>query len=791
MSNPKSAMAVLALAGEPSADGWLVFRVPVAFTASLVCTTFAVQAIAQTPPDRSAAASESGAGLSEIVVTAQRRQENLQETPISVTALTRQQLSDFGARDFVDYAKSVPDLSFGMGGSPFGGPAYGYSSTRQIVIRGVAGANTTSLYIDDTPIPNIVDPRVFDLERIEVLRGPQGTLFGASSMGGTVRLITKTADPGATGGSADLQAFDINAGGGGYDISGSMNVALVAHDAGLRLSVFDAFDPGYFKRIFGIANVPGVDFAAGTQVLGAAKVGDTHRYGGTASLLITPETMPGLSIVPLMMLQRFDVNGYPLAQNNASNLTQLRPLNVAERSVAQWQFYALTAKYAASFGELISSTSYLHRHSQDVEDGTMWFAAFQGYYYSPLPYLAATVLQTYDSREVTQELRFQSRLRAPVQLVAGFFYQRAPTSSPFSYPIPGLNAASGYTLGTDNISYITQNALSKQTAGFADITYSPLKELELAAGIRKTWLDDTGYQALDQPPSLNANISYSFEQKQQPVTPRFAAKYSFDSDDMTYVSASKGFRIGGENAPEIGPCADGARTLGLPTGVPVPYNSDSLWSYELGLKNLWDGQKIASRAAGYYIDWKNIQQTVLLPVCGIPALLNAGGARILGAEWEITARIAPRLQLDAGVGYEDGKITKAKTLSNGQVLGFPVDTPLSGVPKWTASLRASYSVATPTGDAFVRGEYSFVGSSLSLANGSAGLYRAEYSLMDLRGGLHFGDWTTTLVVKNVLNTAANYGDIVTAAGVVPGQTRLVVAQPRTVALELQRNFGAQ
>jgi outer membrane receptor for ferric coprogen and ferric-rhodotorulic acid len=260
---------------------------------------------------------------------------------------------------------------------------------------------------------------------------------------------------------------------------------------------------------------------------------------------------------------------------------------------------------------------------------------------------------------------------------------------------------------------------------------------------------------------------------------------------MMYMSAAKGFRNGGENAPETGPCADGARMLGLPAGVSIPYDSDSLWSYELGLKNLWDGQKIASRAAGYVIDWKNMQQTVLLPVCGIPALLNAGAARILGAEWEVSAHVAPQLEVDAGVGYEDGKITEAKTLSNGQALGFPVDTPLSGVPKWTASLRASYSVVTPIGAAFLRGQYSFVGSSLSLANGGAGLYRAQYSLVDLRGGLHFGDWTTTLLVKNVLNRAANYGDIVSAAGVVPGQTRLVVAQPRTVALELQRSFGTQ
>jgi iron complex outermembrane recepter protein len=760
---------------------------PAAFAASLACITFVIPALANTAPSPSVAAGESALG--EVVVTAQRRQESLQQTPVSVTAITGQQLTDFGARDFVDYAKSVPDLSFGMGGSPFGGPAYGFSSTRQIVIRGVAGANTTSLYIDDTPIPNVVDPRVFDLERIEVLRGPQGTLFGGSSMGGTVRLITKTPDSGKTGGNVDLQAFDINAGGAGYDISGSANVALVEHNAALRLNMFDAFDPGYFTRAFGIANVPGVDFAAGTRVSGSTKVGDTHEYGGTVSLLITPEALPGLAVTPMVMLQRRDANGYPVADDNASNLTQVRPLNVAERSLAQWQLYAFTAKYATSFGDLIASTGYLHRYSQDVEDGTMWFAAFQRFYYSPLPYLAATVLQTYQSREVTQELRFRSHLQGSVQLSAGFFYQRAATNSPFSYPTPGLNAASGYALGSDNLANITQNTRSKQTAGFADITYSPLAKLELSAGVRKTWLDDTGYQALVQPPSLDADSAYSYEQKQHPVTPRFAAKYSFDSGNMTYVSASKGFRNGGENAPETGPCADGARMLGLPTGVPVPYYSDSLWSYEIGLKNLWNAQKIASRAAAYYIDWKDMQQTVLLPVCGIPALLNAGAARIVGAEWETSARITPRLQLDVGLGYEDGKITAARTLSNGQVLGFPVETPLSGVPKWTASLRASYTIATSIGDAFVRGEYSFVGSSLSLANGGTGLYRGEYSLLDLRGGLQFSDWTATLFIKNVFNRAANYGDIVGAAGVIPGQTRLVTAQPRTIALELRRNFG--
>jgi len=765
-------------------------RLWLAFAASLVIATLAVPAAAATRRAPSVSESRSKSELREIVVTAQRRKENLQKTPVSATAITDRQLAEFGMRDLADYAQAVANLSFGMGGSPFGEPAYGYSSTREIVIRGVSGANTTSLYIDDTPIPDTVDPRVLDLDRIEVLRGPQGTLFGASSMGGTVRLITKQADPGIASGKVDVQAFDIDAGGAGYDASGSVNLPLPGRSAALRVSAFDTFHPGHFTRIYGVANVPGVEFAPGNQLMGATKVGGTHEYGGSATALISPEWVPGLSINAMMMLQRSDVTGYPLAENEASNFTQVRPLDVPEGSLAQWQLYAMTAKYATRVGDLISSTSYFNRHSQDVEDGTMWFAYFQGYYYSPLPYLAAMVVQTYATREVTQELRFRSRAQAPVQFTAGLFFQRIRTSSPFSYLVPGLNAVSGYTVGTDNIYYDDEDTVSRQAAGFANITYRLNRRWELSAGIRKTWLDSSGHQKIEQPASLDANVAYSFDEKQRPVTPRFVARFSFDSSDMAYASASKGFRIGGENAPATGPCAAGADSLGLPVGAPVPYYSDSLWSYEIGLKDLWNDRKIATRGAVYDIEWSDVQQTVLLPVCGIPVKLNAGAARILGAEWEVTGRTAAGLEVEAAGGYEDGKITSAKVLPTGEVIGSPVGTPLSGVPKWTASLRAGYSKPMSIGDAFIRAEYSFVGSSLSLANGGAGLHRAEYSLVNLRGGLEFGHWSATLFVRNLFNRAANYGDVVTAAGVVPGQSRLVVAQPRTIGLELQRSFGA-
>ncbi len=726
--------------------------------------------------------------MEEVIVTAQRKEENVQQTPISVAVLSGQTLQDLGVRDFQDYAKAVPNLSFGMGGSPFGGPAYGYSSTQEIVIRGVSGANTTSLYIDDTPIPNVIDPRVLDLQRIEVLRGPQGTLFGASSMGGTVRLITQPPDTVNTSGKIKEDVFDINGGGFGNDVSGTLNVPLNS-GVGLRFNAFDVYDPGYFRRIFGVSTVPGVAFQPGQQIAGSVKIGQSHEYGGSASMLIAPPSIEGLMITPMIMVQHSSTNGYPVADNEPDNFTQVRPLNVAESTGDQWQFYALTAKYAASFGDIISSTSFLHRYAMDTEDGTTWFAEFQSFFYTPLPYVASPVPQSYDTRQTTQELRYQSRFPGPVQLVAGVFYQRSDQEYIYNYLTPGANALSHDFLGSDDSFDDHQQTVLDQLAGFIDATYKATQSLEFSAGVRKARLKTSTNETIIQYPAVDGNSAYSFSDTESPVTPRFVAKYSFDENDIVYASASKGFRIGGVSSPAYGACTQDAINLGLPLRVPIPYHSDSLWSYETGLKNLWADQRVATHFAVYDIEWKGIQQNLVLPTCGQGEELNAGAARIVGGEGDISARLTSAFRLDAGFGYEDGRITEAEILKSGASIGFPVGSPLSNVPRWTASLRGEFTNPTTRGDFFVRGEYNFVGTSLSLANGGSGLYRSAYSLVDLRSGLRTADWIFTIFSKNLFNKAANFGDIVSDVGVIPGQVRLAVEQPRTVGLEIEHDFG--
>jgi outer membrane receptor protein involved in Fe transport len=729
--------------------------------------------------------------LEEVVVTSQRRSESIQQIPLSVTAITEQTLQNFGVQNFEDYAKAAPNLAFGMGGSPSGGPAYGVSSTREIVIRGVSGANTTSLYIDDTPIPSVIDPRVLDIERIEVLRGPQGTLFGASSMGGTVRMITHNPELDSVSGRVSVQGFDINSGGAGMDLSGTLNVPLGSSSTALRLSGFYHYDPGYFHRIYGVPVIPGIPFQPGQQVQGSTKFGQTTQYGGSASILFKPEGIPGLELTPLVIFQKSYTDGYPVAENDPSNFTQVRPLNVAEGTGDEWQFYALTLKYAAPFGDLVSSTNYLHRYATDKEDGTEWFAVFQSYYYSPLPYIATTVPQSYNTKQLTQELRLQSHLGHAVDLVTGLFFQKQDISYNYSFFTPGADALSGGALGSDNAYQDINGSAQKQYAGFIDATFRPADNWELAAGVRKASVTNSGAQTIIQYPVLQSNTYYTFNQHELPTTPRFVAKYSFDPNNLVYASASKGFRIGGSNSPATGACGPDALALGLPEGKPIEYRSDTLWSYELGSKTMWDERRIAVRNAIYDIEWKDIQQTLVYPTCGVGVQLNAGAARIQGAETEILARLTDAFSLTVSGGYEDGKITSATTLASGSVLGFPVGSPLSNVPKWTASARAEFTKPTPLGAAFVRAEYNFVGRSLSLANGGTGFYRDEYSLVDLRMGINKDAWSFTLFAKNLFNRAANFGDIVTAVGVVPGQERLVAEPPRTVGFQIDRQFGGE
>jgi iron complex outermembrane recepter protein len=726
-----------------------------------------------------------GNQLEEIVVTAQRRAENLQTVPISMSALTGTTLENLGDKSLADFASTIPNLSVGAGAGAGGaGSGFGVSTTRQIAIRGVAGNNTTGFYLNDTPVPMSLDPRVVDIDRVEVLRGPQGTLFGAGSMGGTVRFVTREPSLDQFSGKLNLEGSYVTDGGSGYSADGTGNFQLIPDSTALRLNAFSAYEPGLYTRSWGgpqDPRSPSLPYPPGGAPVGHKDhVSSEQTVGVSASLKFAPSAIAGLTITPMYLYQRTSTTGYPLSDYTPEDLTQTRPFDVREAVKDTWYLAGVTLTQATSFGRFIASGTYFHRDGYDREDLTEINAMdFWGIpYYVPAPLDSTLTTKTW-----TGEVRFESAFKGPAQFVMGFFYSSQDRLYYQYFLAPGLDAATGGALGTD-LEY-TQNTPNSdlEQAGFIDVTYNLTKALQLSAGVRRAFLKHDGAYTADGP--LNGGPSgppdtYR-EHGEHDTAPRFTAKYQIAENQMVYASAAKGFRIGGTNSIVPPICDQDLANLGLTNGE--AFKSDSLWSYELGAKNSWS-DRVRTRASIYRINWNEIQQTVFLP-CTFTVVANSGAAVSKGAEFEMDAVPIDHLTLNLTVGYEDAKITEA-TSQSATVVG----QPLQGVPKWSGSVTAQYTIPLGVRVAFIRGQWQYTGDRTSFLNVAppTGRPLGHYNLLDLRTGVNQGPWEFTVFLNNVFDERGVVSDLLSEGAELPGRPRLFVTQPRTVGVQVRRDF---
>jgi len=739
----------------------------------------AVAADADTPSDEPTS-------LSAIVVTAERRAESIQSVPLSVTAISGNTLAAFDQVNFDDYAHLAPNLSFGTGNT------FGITNGREITIRGIAGANTTSYYINDTPLPISIDPRAIDLDRIEVLRGPQGTLFGSSAMGGTVRLITRQPDLTQSFGSADAQGYVIHDGGPGYLVSASYNLPILDNQLALLVSGYSTYNPGVFTGEYGIATTaappsysggawPTLTVPASQPRQTVTHLGNDVEAGETISLTYRPAFLDALTITPMVMHQDQSNNGFPLADYTTQNLIQVRPLNNRESDDDIWTFANLTAKFAAPFGSFIESGTYFHRYSRDTEDGSE-LISIGGYGGPPLGgtcvagvYCPSPSPNWVNTNQFTDELRFESAFPGPVQLVTGAYYSKVRQWIVSEEVLPYDQF--GNPAFTEDIPRVNE-----EVAAFGSLTYDILDKVELSVGVRQSHLEYSNIYIANG--WINGGPSFSpAESGQRATTPRFTAKYKFDESNMVYANAAKGYRLGGANS--VLPSACGSPYADEET----PYKSDSLWSYELGTKNSWFDNRVNTRLAVYSIDWKNIQQSILLG-CSFHVTENLGTARSRGAELEVDGTPLPGLYVNAGLGFEDAALTSAPAGSP-----LPVGSPLNGVPRWTGSLLGDYSWPVSFGREFVRAQYSFTGSSISDNNPTSVLNptlaqreRGSYSLLNVFVGGKHESWETSLFVKNLCDVRGNLGDEQSEISELPGRPRWMITQPRTIGIDIKKQF---
>jgi iron complex outermembrane recepter protein len=734
---------------------------------------------------------EGDVSLEEIVVTAQKRAQSILDVPVSITAFSGKMLDDYNITSFTDYATKVPNLSFSYGGSSQGTAGLGFSTSRGTAIRGITGPNATGFYIDDTPIMDSMDPRIVDVERIEVLKGPQGTLYGSGSLGGNVTIVTRK--PSVTeddfrykllSGYTDHGDFD-------YGADASANFVVVPETAAVRVVVYESHESPFLTRTYPAPLDP--------AELVSVPAGEEDAVGASVSLLVKPAS--GLDVTLRLLYQHQYYEGWPAAfaplpAFRVVSYTLSRSANVQEVSSDRWSLPSLSINYQGTGWSLTSSTSYFERDTYDLEDGTSGTDYFlsQNYAYTPPSNVPIPWPGDSETTQVVNETRLSVDEIHHVRGILGVFFQNNDsTARELPAYLPGL-AATG--LWPNNLLYEDNAvALTHDSAVFGELYIRPIDPLTVTLGARDYSITVKGATSASGLVNGGSNAQPLTPTKSSGISPKLGLDYHLSPDEMVYVSASKGFRPGGVNNPLPPPCGPELATLGLTLTSALNFKPDSVWNYEVGTKASFLDQRMSLTAAAFQIDWTQVQQSIYLPICGYSLQGNSGAARNRGTEIEIDGRPAEPLTIRTSLGYQDAVITEA---GNGSPQA--VGSPVFNIPHLTGSAGAIYEwpLAAQVGTLVLSADYSHIGDSLSGNNTPAmPRFRPSYSVTNARVGLRRNGWDLTFFANNVFNKMANLGDlttlsyearIVNSEGINVPDPRVVTLRPLQVGLQFEKRL---
>jgi outer membrane receptor protein involved in Fe transport len=652
------------------------------------------------PSSTEQSAGQGAMQLQEVIVTATRRAESVEKVPASIDALSQEELTRGGIKSIADLAAVTPGLQFAT-------PLSSVSSITTIAIRGLntlTGASVVGLYLDDTPISVRLAPAnnmgspypaVFDLNRVEVERGPQGTLFGAGSEAGTVRFITNSPSVTEFSGSSHVGLATTERGGLSYEAGAAAGGPIVEDKVGFRVSVWDNRDGGYVDRI---------DPITGNVVDRNANTDETLALRAALALYAND----AVRVTPSVFYQRLRVDDTGSFYGNFSDPSsghfiggRLLPARLDDKLFVP----SVTIEAHLPFAELTSATSYMNRNARASNDfSSVWGAIGLVNYGSPLgpafpnnPSDVSPFRIWHSVRAFTQEVRLASNQPdALVTWVAGAFYDHRRQGDLFDQFSVAVDPAAPL------ISFASEPITDDQIAGFAQGDFHLTNKLTGTLGLRvaRVKTDQSNYQSgflvTGTPPVVHATLT------ETPITPRAALSYQADRNNLFYVSAGKGFRIGGGNPPVANFCN---------ATIPTTYTSDYVWSYEVGAKNqLFDG-RLQIDSSVFHIDWSKIQQLVYLASCGAYYTANAGSAVSNGFDVALQALVTSRLRVNLDVGYTDAYFSSNVYDSAGHPLVLKDDK--IGVlpqvnPPWDVNSSATYEIPLPRGDKIrLRGEYQY------------------------------------------------------------------------------------
>jgi outer membrane receptor protein involved in Fe transport len=763
-----------------------------------------------------------GPGLEEIVVTAQKRVSTLQDTPISISAVSGDDLLSRGVASLASLAQGTPGVSLKTEGP----------SQTEIEMRGMtsSGGNsaTVGLYLDDIPLAGpasaqnghvVIDPDLYDLNRIEILRGPQGTLFGSGSMGGTVRLITN--QPNLTQFQSTAQTVLSGTDGGGFNhkVNLMANLPLIDDMLAIRVVGTEDYTSGWIDRI-----VAGDFPLAGGNPLGtvrgavqAAPIEKQYPGSNAYQIYATRVTVlwkpvENLSITPSYFHEVSRQSGISAYDSDPGTLAHYQPFDIAEPSTDSLTSFSLNVNYSFSTFDLTSSTARWTRDSVQEEEAAEAFnnpaeaITYNANYGLPNPgYYGATGsgpeygIEADPSHQFSEELRLASTGGGKTSWVAGLYYSDYYSLWTFTGTTP--NYGSYMDLGTlapattphwfDAYSPTTL----KQYAAFGDFTYGLTDELKVDFGARVNHYDyrfsscisgwGSGYGAAT--PSCSGLIPLSSTS----FNPKLNLTYTFSPDLMTYGTVATGFRPGGGDA--VYPTTGGAwgpafAQQNYTSGKwPTKYDPDRVVSYELGEKSRLLDRRLTVNASVYFEDWRHIQ----LEAYPNDWALNINGnyAHIYGADIDMVADLGAGFQAEFAAGYLYEYLDGGPHWVIQPVHKLPEVAPESG----TLSLNYSRPLGAYTFTARVESSYTGPRYSIYFSDPYefTGTYRQMpgYDLVNVRAGIKFHDqWSATAFVNNLTNKHAQLESMFTENEPQPSFTRIETNQPLTGGVDLTYKF---
>jgi outer membrane receptor protein involved in Fe transport len=745
--------------------------------------------------------------LEEIVVTATKRTSTVQETPMSITAISGDEILERGLADFTAIIQSVPGVSMRTSGP----------GQTEIDMRGMtsAGGNssTVGFYLDDTPLTApanaqngkvVIDPSLYDLNRVEVLRGPQGTLYGSGSMGGTVKLVPNPPNPAAFDASLELLPSFTDGGGFNRGENAMVNLPFGAGVA-LRIVASESHNSGWIDRIV-IADgqfpletnnlTKRGNVAAAPTTLAYRHVNDSELKAVRASVSWKPTE--NLSIAPFFMWQEIRQGGLDQIDSDPGRNAHYQPFDVAEPFSDRIAIGSLNLQYNFEAFELTSTTSRWDRDTALRQDGTEEFQWALSAPTAIFPFYVAqggigatspTPLEADTSRQTSEEIRLTSTGNTSFKWLVGFFYQDFESCYCETVLIPGSAAP----FGTANAFTQYQTTKIRQNSFFTELSYQLTPQLKATAGLRRYSYRSEVDAATSGFVSISGGDAFSYAyapENNKGVNPKFDLSYDFDKNLLVYGTIAKGFRPGGGNQPVpttglLGATCEANLQANHGTTAFVPsllaFGPDTVWSYEVGEKLRVLQGRLTVNSAVYFEKWDGTQQNVPLP-CGYPYTANAGVAHIYGAEVEVNALLVQGLVLSVNGGY-----THATFAIGSLEAGITPGTRVQDTPERTLSASLAYRTDITSGIALTtRLENDYVGARTDATYAINHL--PSYDLTNLRAGVEGGRWSAVVFARNLFNERAILSNGFQINVNVPTFNRAVETQPLTVGVDLRYHF---